>query len=47
MSYNYLNLPSMANGLEYTYLSDGTKFSVTKSDSFRVVIVSQQGSWKR
>ncbi len=37
MSYNYLNLPSMANGLEYTYLSDGVKLSVTKSDLSRVV----------
>ncbi len=37
ISYNFLNLPSMVNGLKYTYLSDGAKFSVTKSDSSRVV----------
>ena len=37
ISYNFLNLPSMVNTLTYSYLSDGTKLSVKKSDGSSVV----------
>ena len=37
ISYNFLNLPSMVNTLTYSYLSDGTKLSVKKSDGSSIV----------
>lgn len=37
ISYNFLNLPYMADELTYKYLSDGTKLSVKKSDGASII----------
>ena len=37
VSYNYLNLPAVTSGTTYTYLSDGTRLSVTLGDGSKIV----------
>ena len=44
ISYNYLNLPAVTSRTTYTYLSDGTRLSVTLSDGSKVAGVHKKKS---